>query len=74
MHKRIGFALLTDSRGGPVSRQDGNIVSQRKKLRLNSLEQLLAITAGKVPTTNATGKENVAANQKLFAGHDKSAR
>src|SRR5437899_1459605 len=65
-HKRIGFALLTDSRGQPVSRQHGNIVSQRKQLRLNSLEQLLAITAGKVPTTNASGKQNIAANQKLI--------
>ena len=50
-----------------MSRQDGNVVSQRKQLRLNSLEQLLAITAGKVPTTNASGKQNIAANQKLFA-------
>ena len=50
-----------------MSRQDGNIVSQRKQLRLNSLEQLLAINPGKVPTTNASGKQNIAANQKLFA-------
>src|SRR6266850_3294240 len=64
-HKWVGFAFLTDSRGGPVSRQDGNVVSQRKQLRLNSLEQLLAVTAGKVPTTNAAGKQNIAANQKL---------
>src|SRR5205807_4363178 len=66
-HKRIGFALLTDSRGRPVSRQDGNGVSQRKHLRLNSLEQLLAVAAGKVPSTNAASKENIPANQKLFA-------
>ena len=50
-----------------MSRQDGNVVSQRKQLRFNSLEQLLAVAAGKIPTTNATGKENIAANQKLFA-------
>jgi hypothetical protein len=49
-----------------VSRQDGNVVSQGKQFGLDSLEQLLAVAAGKVPTTNATGKENVAANQKLF--------
>jgi len=50
-----------------MSRQDRNVVSQRKQLRLNSLEQLLAVAAGKIPTTNATGKENIAANQKPFA-------
>ena len=55
-HKWVGFAFLTDSRGGAVSRQDGNVVSQRKQLRLNSLEQLLAVAAGKVPTPNTTGK------------------
>ena len=55
-HKRVGFAFLTNSRGGAMSRQDGNVVSQRKQLRLNSLEQLLAVAAGKVPTPNTTGK------------------
>ena len=50
-----------------MPRQDGDIVSQGKQFRLNSLEQLLAVAAGKVPTTNATGKENIAANQKGVA-------
>src|SRR6476619_303359 len=55
-HKWVGFAFLTDSCGEPVSRQDGNVVSQRKQLRLNSLEQLLAVAAWKVPAPDTTGK------------------
>lgn len=55
-----------------MSWQNGDVVSQRKQFRLNPLEQLLAVAAGKVPTTNATGKENIAAKQKFFVARKKA--
>ena len=66
VHKRVGFAFLANSRSRAVSWQDSHLISQWEQLRFNSLEQLLAIASGKVPTTDATGKENITADQKLL--------
>src|SRR5438270_6797203 len=43
--------------------QDGDVVAERKQFRLDSAKEQLAVTAGKIPATNAASKKNIAADQ-----------
>src|SRR5437868_764632 len=71
VHKRVGFAFLAYSRSRSVSRQDSHLISKREQLRFNSLEQLLAIASGKVPTTDAPAKRTSPPIKSFFAREKK---
>jgi hypothetical protein len=61
-HEWIRAAFVANRRGGSVTRQDGNVVAEREKFVPDPVEKQITIAAGQIPSADAAGEQDVAAD------------
>ena len=76
LHERIRAALHPNRRRRTVTGQDGDVVAEREKFLPDPVKQQIAIATGQIPSADAAGEQNVAADQQfIFSGKEtKTAR
>ena len=65
-HERIRHSFGADFRRRAVTGQHGHVVAKWEKFLPNSVKQKIDISAGQVPSSDAAGKEDIAANEQII--------